>query len=71
VIINDTDAPVFILNKPILITTNSNPRVISDFLQSRINAAFEAHFLDETILEMEESHDGPGVLVNYAKINLF
>ena len=65
------DTPVIALNKPILITKNSDPTVISEFLQDRITAACECHFLDETILKHTDIHDGPGVLVNYSKIKLF
>ncbi len=63
------DTPVIALSKPILITKNSNHIVISHFLKERINAACNSHFLDESILEMLTIQDGPGVLVNYSKIN--
>jgi hypothetical protein len=67
----EEDNPVINLTKPILITRNSNPRLISNFLNSRIKLACDNYYLDENIMEMLIDPDGPGVIFKYNKINLF
>jgi hypothetical protein len=72
---NDCD-PVISLSKPILVTKNSNPRVLSDYLNHKINEACNLHYLDESISNFNSDNinnkmDTPGVVVNYSKINLF
>jgi hypothetical protein len=63
----DEDSPVINLSKPILITKNSNPRLIADFIKSRIILACENYYLDDSIIDK----DGLGVIVKYDQINLF
>jgi hypothetical protein len=69
----EEDCPIISLSKPILITKNSNSRVISKFIIERVKLACDIHYLDDSILECgsDKNHDGPGVIVNYSKINLF
>jgi hypothetical protein len=72
----DEDNPVISLSKPILITKNSNPRVLADYLNHKINEACNLHYLDESFLNsdslnMNNPLDLPGVILNYSKINLF
>jgi len=74
--IYDEDTPVISLTKPILINKNSNSKIISEYLNSKIFEACISYYLDESILEFNTNNmgnklDGPGVLVNYSKINLF
>jgi len=66
----DEDSPVINLSKPILITRNSNPRLISNFITSRIRLACDNYYLDENIIDMLIEQDGPGVIVKYNQINL-
>jgi hypothetical protein len=67
---HNDDEPTLILGKPILLTRNSNPRILSDYLKERINIVNESYCLDDTILNSSNT-DGPGVIVNYSKINIF
>jgi hypothetical protein len=67
----DEKSPVFTLSEPILITKNSNPRVISNFISKQITKACDYYLLDEAILEMIIYPDGPGVIAKYNEINLF
>lgn len=63
------ETPSITLTKPILITKNSNPELISNYLKDRINIACETLYLDEA--SFENKSDGAVVVVKYAKINLF
>ncbi len=68
------DDPFISLSKPILITKNSSPKVISDFLKNKITNACNLYYLDESIWESNylfNTLDTPGIMVNYSKINLF
>jgi hypothetical protein len=70
----DEDSPIINLSKPILVTKSSNPRLISNFLNERIRLACDSYYLDETVLEdysNTNKEDKPGVILRYAKINLF
>jgi len=66
----DEDQPVISLTKPILITKNSNPRVISKYLNNRIYEACNYYYLDDSSLDLDKNN-APGILINYSKINLF
>lgn len=65
------DSPVISLSKPILVTKNSSPSLISNFLKDRISLACDNYYLDDNILSMFSTQDGPCVIVNCSKINLF
>jgi len=67
----DEDSPVINLSKPILVTRNSNPRLISNFILNRISLACDNYYLAEEIMDMLIKPDGPGVIVKYNQINLF
>jgi hypothetical protein len=67
----EEDSPVINLTKPILITKNSDPTLISNLIKSRIRLACDNYYLDENIMEMLNKNDGAGVIVNHTKINLF
>lgn len=65
----EEDSPFLNLSKPILVTRNSNPRLISNFIKDRIRLACDSYYLDDTILEMIECSDNsekPGVIINYS-----
>jgi hypothetical protein len=64
----EEDIPVINLSKPILITKNSNPRIISNIIKSRVNQTINLYLLDEIWLN---NSDAPGVLIKYKEINLF
>lgn len=61
--------PSIILGKPILISKDSNPWLISNYLKERIRLACDRYALDESWLEL--GNDGPGVLVKYKEITIF
>jgi hypothetical protein len=65
------DGPIISLGKPILISKNSNAQIISNYLKSRINLTIDTYYLDDSILDSNNNPDGPSVIVNYSKINLF
>ena len=67
----DSDGPYINLGKPILITKNSNAKIISDYIKERINLIIDTFYLDDSILNHNNNPDGPVVLMNYCKINLF
>jgi len=71
----EEDSPVLNLSKPILVTKNSNPKLIFKFINDKIRLACDTYYLDDTILEMIECsnnyEDKPGVIIKYAEIKLF
>lgn len=69
----DEDGPSINLGKPILITKNSNPLIISNYLNERINIMIDTFYLDDSILicNGENNPDGTAVIANYSIINLF
>jgi len=64
---HEEDDPVITLTKPFLVTRDSNPLIISEYFQFRINLACNTYLLEYT----SEDYDDPGVLVKYKEINLF
>jgi hypothetical protein len=66
----DEDTPSMILSKPILITKNSNPRVMSDFIMNKLNSAVDTYYLDDSIMQKVGS-EGPGIILRYKEINIF
>lgn len=72
----EEDSPSLNLSKPILVTRNSNPRLIANFIKDRIRLACDSYYLDDTILDMIEdsgysNSEKPGVIINYNEIKLF
>lgn len=68
----DDDIPVITLSKPILVTKNSSPILISKFLLNQISLADDNLELKyELILQMRLNKGAPYVLVKYNQINLF
>lgn len=67
----DDESPVINLSKPILITKNSCPILISKFIKNRLILACDQYFIDQSVLEYEDKLESPGILLNYSKINLF
>jgi hypothetical protein len=68
----DEEDPIILLSKPILITKNSNPTVISKFIIEKIRLVCDIYFLEDEILTCKQGNkDGPGVIIKYSKINLF
>lgn len=66
----DEDGPNIILSKPILITKNSNPKVISDFIFSKIHDACNSYGLQDNIINRDiKSTELPGVIIKYKAIN--
>lgn len=48
----EQDDPTILLSKPILVTKNSNPRVISEHIKSRIQLNYDSYLLSESFLEI-------------------
>jgi hypothetical protein len=69
--IYEEDSPVISLSKPILISKNSNPRLISNFINNQVRLACDNYYLDESKMDMMIDKDGPGVIVKYNEINIF
>jgi hypothetical protein len=44
------DSPIIILSKPIIITKNSNPRLITNFIKDKIRLACDNHYLDDDFI---------------------
>ena len=61
--------PTIRLSEPILITKNSTPRILSEFIQNKITLACNSFNLDDSLLEY--TNYGPGVIMKYKEINLF
>jgi|ERR1700760_1726582 len=62
------DVPTINLSKPIIITKNSNPETISNFIKERVILACNIHYLEESMLEsnnLSNKLDAPGIIVNY------
>lgn len=57
------------LSKPFLISKDSNPKLICDFIKSRINLACNNYHLEYDIMDMFIQPEGPGVIVKYAEFN--
>lgn len=70
-LIHDENSPVIILSKPILVSRDSNPWLISNFIKTRINLACNNYYLDENILDMMSDPEGPGINVKYSEIEIF
>lgn len=66
----EEDSPVINLCKPILITKHSNPRLISDFIQSKIRIACDNYYLNDDIMDKLIEADGPGVIAKYSELYL-
>ena len=67
----DPDNPFIVLSKPIVITKYSNARLISNYIFNRINIACNTYCLDEDLLNMLSTGDGPGVIAKYSEIKIF
>lgn len=65
----EEDTPVIILSKPFLVTKESDPLIISKYLQYRIHLACSSFLLEDN--NIEDTIDKPAVLVRYKEINLF
>jgi len=61
-LIYDSDAPTINLYKPILITKNSNPRLICNHIKNQISEICITFFLDDSLICGEDS---VGVIVKY------
>lgn len=67
----DEEGPTINLSKPILVTKNSNPVTISNFIRSRINDCINIYCFDDTLIYSDKSTNDTGVIVKYKKINIF
>jgi hypothetical protein len=53
-----------------LVTKNSNPKLISDFIKKRIELVFDSFHLDDSFISNMNTSEKPGVLIQYEKINI-
>lgn len=70
--IYDEDDPTIILSKPILICKDSNPEILSKFIEERMGLVFEAYF-GLTPLKVEEDTNlalGSTILIKYKDIQI-
>lgn len=70
-ILYDDDTPTINISEPILITKNSNPRTISNFIKERVKIIINSYFLDDNIMEDLGNPLGPEIRVKYREINIF
>ena len=66
----EEDNPALVLSKPILISKDSNPWLISNFIKNRINLACNNYYLDEDMISEMIGPDAPGILVKYSEIEI-
>lgn len=67
----DEDDPGISLTKPIIITKNSNPILISNLISNRIGVIISNYYFDDGILDNLGKPEGPGVIIKYIEINIF
>lgn len=66
----DEDGPIINLSKPILVTKNSNPDMLSKFIHSRINECVNTFYLDDSLFYTGNKNDRPVVKIKYNEINI-
>jgi hypothetical protein len=66
----EEDFPVLNLSKPILVTRNSNPRLITNFIKSQIDLACLSYNIEQ-IDNLNDKTETAGVLIKYREINIF
>lgn len=67
----DEEGPTINLTRPILITKNSSPELISNFLGKLIGIACETYHLNDLINEESNTLEKGGIIVKHSEINLF
>jgi len=67
----DEDRPTINLTRPILVTKNSNPELISKILQKLINITCETSHLNDLINEESNTLEKGGIIEKHTEINLF
>lgn len=67
----DEEGPTINLSKPIILTKNSNPQLISKFINERIDNCIKSFYLDDSLFFNKNKDDGPGIIVKFNQINLF
>jgi uncharacterized protein (DUF486 family) len=70
------DLPIIVLSKPILISKNSNPKLLSEYLNLRIFTAFSCFFINNDVqlnqdLIIHPLNHNFGVYIKYKEIDLF
>lgn len=67
----DEEGPTINLTRPILVTKNSNPELISKFLQKLIGIACETSHLNDLRNKESNTLEKGGIIVKHTEINLF
>ncbi|TLY78163.1 MAG: hypothetical protein E6K49_06300 [Gammaproteobacteria bacterium] len=65
------DSPTIILSKPILITKNSNPDILSKFIHERINVCINTYYLNDSLFYTGNKNDRPAVKITFNEIKIF
>jgi hypothetical protein len=58
----DEEGPTINLSKPILLTKNSNPDMLSKFIHEKINECINKYYLDDSLFYTGNKNDRPEVL---------
>lgn len=70
-LLHEDDSPVVVLSKPILLTKNSNPILITKFIWQKINLAITNYAIVDDVLDLIGQSEGPGVILKFNPINIF
>jgi hypothetical protein len=70
-LLHDDNDPVIKISKPILITKNSDPRIISNFLKEKVELIIDLYYLDDQIIQSLGEDDSPSIIVRYKDIRIF
>jgi len=65
------EGPTINLAKPILVTKNSNPDILSKFIHERINDCINTFYLDDSLFYTGNKNDRPVVKIKYNEVILF
>lgn len=60
---------LLVLSKPILISKDSNPVIISQFITSKINDCINTYYLDDSLIYTKQNETG--VIIKYKEITIF
>jgi hypothetical protein len=70
-LLHEDEDPVIKISKPILVTKNSDPKLISDFLKNKVDLIIDLYYLDDEIIKSLGKEDSPSILVKFSDIRIF
>jgi hypothetical protein len=62
--------PAIMLSKPFLVTRNSNPKIIFEFIRDRLFELIDSYYLDDSIIQ-DLGPDRHTIILRYKEIILF